>query len=93
MGAIPTESATIRKEISLGHFFFNLNLLGLYLQNGFKIHISFVTRYLSYVKYDDSLGIAPTRNCTHFIKIGFLVAGLGFYSFNIHQGNKSDKAG
>ena len=38
-----------------------------------------------------SLGIAPTRNCTHFLKIGFVVAGGGFYSYYIHQGNKSDK--
>ena len=36
-----------------------------------------------------SLGIAPTRNCTHLIKIGFVVAGSGFHSY--HQGNKSDK--
>ena len=33
----------------------------------------------------------PTRNCTHFLKIGFGVAGGGFYSYYIHQGNKSDE--
>ena len=38
-----------------------------------------------------SLGIAPTRNCTHFLKIGFVDAGGGFYFYYIHQGNKSDK--
>ena len=38
-----------------------------------------------------SLSIAPTRNCTHFLKIGSVVAGGGFYSYNIHQGYKSDK--
>ena len=38
-----------------------------------------------------SLGIAPTRNCTHFLKIIFLVAGSGFYSYYIHPGNKSEK--
>ena len=38
-----------------------------------------------------SLGIAPTRNCTHFLKIGFVVAGGGFYSYYIQRGNKSDK--
>ena len=38
-----------------------------------------------------SLGIAPTLNCTHFLKIGFMVAGGGFYSYDIHQGNKSDQ--
>ena len=45
------------------------------------------------MEYDNigSLGIAPTRNCTHFRKIGFVVAGGGFYSNHIHQGNKSDK--
>ena len=37
------------------------------------------------------LGIAPTRNYTHFFKIGFVIAGNGFYSYHIHQGNKSDK--
>ena len=35
--------------------------------------------------------IAPTRDNTHFLKIGFVVAGGGFYSYYIHQGNKSDK--
>ena len=30
-------------------------------------------------------------NCTHFLKIGFAVAGAGFHSYHIHQGNKSDK--
>ena len=40
---------------------------------------------------DGSLGIAPTRNCTHFLKIGFQVAVVGFYSYYIHQGNKSDQ--
>ena len=38
-----------------------------------------------------SLGIAPARNCTNFLKIGFVVAGGGFYSYYIHQGNKLDK--
>ena len=38
-----------------------------------------------------SLGIAPTRNCTHFFKIRFVVTGGGFYSYYINQGNKSDK--
>ena len=38
-----------------------------------------------------SLGIAPTRNCTHFLKIGFWSTGAGFFPYYIHQGNKSDK--
>ena len=38
-----------------------------------------------------SLGIVTSRNCTHFLKIGFLVAGGRFHSYNINQGNKSDK--
>ena len=29
--------------------------------------------------------------CTHFLKIGFVVAGGGFYSYYIRHGNKSDK--
>ena len=37
------------------------------------------------------VGIAPTRNCNHFLKIGFVIAGGGFYSSYIHQGNRSDK--
>ena len=39
----------------------------------------------------DSFDIAPTRDCTQFLKIGFSVAGGVFYSYYIHQGNKSDK--
>ena len=38
-----------------------------------------------------SIGIAPTRDCTHFLKIIFIVAGGGFYSYYIHQGNELDK--
>ena len=40
-----------------------------------------------------SLGIAPTRNCTHFLKIGLVVAGGWFNSYYIHQGHKSNKEG
>ena len=32
-----------------------------------------------------------TWYCTHFLKIGFVVAGGGFYSYYNHQGNKLDK--
>ena len=35
-----------------------------------------------------SISIAPTRDCKHFLKIKCLVAGGGFYSYYIHQGNK-----
>ena len=38
-----------------------------------------------------SLGIAATRNYAHIPKIGFVVAGGGFYSYYIHQRNISDK--
>ena len=41
--------------------------------------------------YTGSLGIAPTGNCTHFLKIGFVVAEGGFNSYYIHQWDKSDK--
>jgi hypothetical protein len=47
---------------------------------------------LRFGDYKGSLGIAPTRNCTYFLKIGFVVAGGGFYSYYIHQWNKSDKS-
>ena len=43
------------------------------------------------INADGSLGITTTRNCTHFLKIGFAIAGGGHYSYYIHQGNKSDK--
>ena len=38
-----------------------------------------------------SLSIAPTWNCTHFLKIRLVVDWGGFYCYYIHQGNKSDK--
>ena len=38
-----------------------------------------------------SLGIAPKRDCTHFLKIGFVVARGWFYSCYIYQGYKYDK--
>ena len=41
------------------------------------------------MEYLGSLSIAPTGNCTHFLKL--VVARGGFYSYYIHQGNKSDK--
>ena len=44
----------------------------------------------TYKTFVGSLDIAPTRNFTYFLKIGFVVAGGGFYSYCINQGNKSD---
>ena len=41
--------------------------------------------------FTGSLGIIPTRECTHFLKIRFLAATGGSYSYYIHQGHKSDK--
>ena len=41
--------------------------------------------------HNGSLGIAPTRNCIYFLKIGFVVAGGGCYSFYMYHGNISDK--
>ena len=40
---------------------------------------------------ESSLGIAPTLDWTNFLKIEFVIASGGFYSFYLHQGNKSDK--
>ena len=42
---------------------------------------------------DSSIGIAPTRDCTHFLQIELLVAEGGFYSYYIyiHQGKRLDK--
>ena len=40
---------------------------------------------------DGSLEIAPTRNCTQFLDIGFVVADGVFYSYYIPMRNKSDK--
>ena len=38
-----------------------------------------------------SLGITPTRDCTHFLKIEFVVPVVEFHSYYVHQGNKPDK--
>ena len=48
-------------------------------------------RFINENELYGSGGIAPTRNCTHFLKILFVVAGGVFYSNYIDQGNKSDK--
>ena len=47
--------------------------------------------YILHKDYTGSLGVALTRNCTYFLKIGFVVAGGGFYSYYIYQGNELDK--
>ena len=52
-----------------------------------KKSIPFRPRY----KSNGSLGIIHTLDCTHFLKIGFVVAGGGVYSYYIHEGNISDK--
>ena len=60
------------------------------------VHLQFMKILLMHPKCEKKcglLGIAPTLNCTHFLKIGCVVAGGGFYSYYIHQGNKSDKKG
>ena len=44
-----------------------------------------------FIIYSGSLVIEPTRYCTHFFKIVFIIAVGGFYSYYIHQGNRSDK--
>ena len=38
-----------------------------------------------------SHGIVPKRDWTHFLKIGFMVAGGGFYSYYNLEGIKLDK--
>ena len=47
--------------------------------------------YLNKLHAFGSLGIAHTRNCTQFLKLDSWSPGEGFYSYYIHQGNKSDK--
>ena len=42
-------------------------------------------------KQNGSLGITPSRNCTHFLKIRFVGTGGGLHYYYIRQGNKSDK--
>ena len=49
----------------------------------FKLHLDYLE--------NSSLGPAPRRNFTHFLKIGLEVTGGVFYSYYIHQGKKSDK--
>ena len=39
---------------------------------------------LHFSKYG-SLDIAATQNCTYFLKIGFIIAGGGFYFYYIHE--------
>ena len=68
-------------------YFINVHLWTL----GIKGRPSVVPLYPYLNTNNGSLGIAPTRICTHFLKIGFVVAGGGLYSYYIHQGNKSDK--
>ena len=43
------------------------------------------------ISFFGSRGIQPTRDSTHFLKIGFVVAGGGFYSYYNHQCIKLDK--
>ena len=51
----------------------------------FQIQKSFALVWKSLKIFNiGSLGIAPTQNCTHFLKICFFL-------YYIHQGNKSDK--
>ena len=38
-----------------------------------------------------SINIAPTWDCTHFLKIELMITGGRFYSYYIHKGNKLDK--
>ena len=65
----------------------------MFIQVNLWTPLLFQTFCLKIIEYarNGSLGIATTRNCTHFLKIGFMVAGGGFYSYHIHQWNKSDK--
>ena len=45
----------------------------------------------SLLKKNNWLKEAPTRECIYFLKIDSVFAGGGFYSYYIHQGNKSVK--
>ena len=58
---------------------------------GFGTFLIYGKGLLLDIRIDGSLGIAPTLDCTHFLKIGFVIAGGGLYSYHIHQGNKSDR--
>ena len=47
------------------------------------------TSILLYIEQIGSFGIAPTRNCTYICKIGFLVAGGGFFDPIIYTKGKN----
>ena len=55
------------------------------------LHLQNALVYFSRRCCNGSLRIAPTRNCTRFLKIGLVVAEGEFYFYYIHQENKSDK--
>ena len=50
---------------------------------------NFNLRFTWYCIY--TLHLQSKMNCTHFLKIGLVVAQGGFYVYYIHQGNTSDK--
>ena len=56
-----------------------------------KIGIKPTPRNHAQYNLNGSHDIHPLRDWTHFLKIGFMVAGGEFNSYCIHQGNKSDK--
>ena len=51
----------------------------------------FSSLWWSECKKIGSLGILHPHGNAPFLKIGFVFAEGGFYSYYIHQGNKSDK--
>ena len=55
------------------------------------MHQSWGLKSYAYIRKFGFLGIAPTRDCTHFLKIEFMVTGSKFYSYYIQQGNELDK--
>ena len=66
-------------------------MIEIYGLKQFDFSVAFDLINFSASIFTGSLGIAPTRDCTHLFKIGFVVAGDGFYSYYIHQWNKSDQ--
>ena len=54
------------------------------MMNSINVHlrVKFLPMYHEYLTIVlvefGSIGIAPTQNCTHYLKIGFVVAGGGF---------------
>ena len=66
----------------------SVNFLSLIQRFGSGLKLLDKDQYKNAIEIKVSIGIAPTRDCIHFLKIRFVVAGGGFYSYCIPQEKK-----